>query len=154
MMKQLKGKEHWNWKGGFYINASGYKLLNFPDHPRADSKGYVYEHLLVAEQKLGRSLLKGEEVHHVNHNRSDNRPDNLMVFQNHKDHLQYEKTSRRIDWEANGKVCHVCGLKKSASDFVKSWTRCKSCENKRHASWRHKNAQHVLDYWSLWRASH
>lgn len=37
-------------------------------------------HRLLAEEKLGRKLLPDEEVHHVDHNHFNNRPENLMVL--------------------------------------------------------------------------
>ena len=50
-------------------------------------KGNSYEkthgrhtHRIVAEQKLGRLLKAGEIVHHVDGNKRNNDPDNLMVM--------------------------------------------------------------------------
>ena len=33
-----------------------YKYVYMPSHPRAMSNGCIYEHILIAEQKLGRPL--------------------------------------------------------------------------------------------------
>ncbi|KZS63070.1 hypothetical protein A4G28_04350 [Mycobacterium ostraviense] len=60
-----------------------------PSHPDADSRGYVYEHRIVMEQKIGRRLTKTEVVHHINHVRDDNRPENLMLFASHSEHLRH-----------------------------------------------------------------
>lgn len=53
-----------------------------------------YEHILVAERSMGRSLRQGEVVHHINCNRTDNRPENLLVC-TIQYHLQLHKRMRR-----------------------------------------------------------
>jgi hypothetical protein len=47
--------------------------------------GYVKRADLSLEQKLGRSLLPGEIAHHNNHDRLDDRPENLEAM-NRGDH--------------------------------------------------------------------
>ncbi len=41
---------------------------------------YLAEHRVVMEQKLNRSLVKSESVHHINGVRDDNRPENLELW--------------------------------------------------------------------------
>jgi hypothetical protein len=53
----------------------------------------VREHRVVAERIMGRSLYEGEVVHHKNHDRSDNRPENLEVIASHSEHMKAHMTS-------------------------------------------------------------
>lgn len=74
------GAKNFNWKGGRAKGKDGYMLHLLPDHPSADSKGYVSEHRFVMEQKIGRYLTPKEHVHHINGIRSDNRVENLELI--------------------------------------------------------------------------
>jgi hypothetical protein len=68
-----KGERNQGWKGGTMIDASGYRLVRLPDHPNAQKYGYVMEHVVVMSEYLGRPLILGENVHHRNGVRDDNR---------------------------------------------------------------------------------
>lgn len=47
------------------------------------------EHRVAAEQMLCRKLMPGEVVHHINRDKHDNDPSNLMVFKNQKEHVKW-----------------------------------------------------------------
>jgi hypothetical protein len=57
----------------------GNALLRARVWPRASS-GYVFEHILIAEEVLGRYLLEGESGHHINGVKDDNRPESLELW--------------------------------------------------------------------------
>jgi|GEM_PF-2685565 len=97
------GPEHPGWKGGRHPDKAGYILLHKPDHPDANSEGYVREHRLVAEQMLGRRLLPTEVVHHKNDVPDDNRPENLQVFDTNADHLRETLAGKCPKWSPEGR---------------------------------------------------
>ena len=75
------GDANGNWKGGRTRHKAGYVMVRAPGHPRAGRRSpYVFEHILVAEEILGRHLVDGESVHHRNGVRDDNRPENLELW--------------------------------------------------------------------------
>jgi hypothetical protein len=47
-----------------------------------------HEQRRVAEAKIGRPLRKGEVVHHIDGNKLNNSPDNLMVLQSQAEHAR------------------------------------------------------------------
>ncbi len=49
----------------------------------------VYEHRQVAEEKLGRRLLPGEVVHHIDGDTFNNNPSNLEILPNQATHARY-----------------------------------------------------------------
>jgi hypothetical protein len=86
-----------SWKGGVVVLANRYLGVRMPEHPRAYSNGYVYEHILVAEEKLRRPLAPGEVVHHLDHNSLNNDPSNLVVVASHSEHIRlYHRPTRRV----------------------------------------------------------
>lgn len=74
----------------------GYVYIKAPDHPHAQQNGYVAEHRLVAERKIGRYLRPDEIVHHRNGDGGDNSPENLEVMSQaehariHRGHVYFE----------------------------------------------------------------
>ena len=82
------GEKNSNWKGGRNIH-NGYVLIYNPKHSTATKQGYVLEHRLLMEKKLGRYLTKEEVVHHENGIGDDNRIENLKLFKNQNEHVKY-----------------------------------------------------------------
>lgn len=95
-----------------YIDSQGYRQIRMPDHPRAHrGNGYVFEHILVAENALGKFLPPGAVIHHVNEVRSENRNDNLVICQDAIYHSLIHRRKRIVD--AGGdpdahRICSVC----------------------------------------------
>lgn len=80
-----------NQKSVRYLN--GYRVIYLPEHPKAmkneNWNGYVYEHISIAEDFLGRSLVEDEVVHHLDGDRANNRTSNLLVI-TRSEHAKFE----------------------------------------------------------------
>lgn len=74
-LKPLRQNRRKNGTGG--ITTAGYLQV-----PAIKNGRRVYElkHRIVMEEILGRPLFRGENVHHRNGNRLDNRPENLELW--------------------------------------------------------------------------
>jgi hypothetical protein len=103
------------------VESHGYVtvFIGREDH-RAFSGGRAYEHRLVAEQKIGRPLLPGEQVHHIDGNRQNNHPDNLEVMANSAEHLfrhRKKNCRRRLPGEDNPILSCRCGCGMSLKKY-------------------------------------
>jgi transposase len=94
-------EKNYFWNGGVRV-SKGYIYLKCHDHPNRTKDGYVSEHRLVMEQKIGRYLLQEEVVHHADGNPQNNHPDNLELFQCNADHLRHELTGRTPKYSPAG----------------------------------------------------
>jgi hypothetical protein len=95
------------------IHSAGYILVYVgKKHHLADVRGYAYEHRLIAENKIGRRLNKGELVHHIDGNPQNNNPENLeVVISNAYHFFLHRKGGKvlRIPGEENVIVECKCG---------------------------------------------
>ena len=51
----------------------------------------VHTHRIVAAKKIGRCLLKGEVVHHIDGNKLNNSPENLQVLSSQAEHINLHR---------------------------------------------------------------
>lgn len=76
-----RGELSWRWRGGRSVDPKGYVILSgYQAHPNARVGGAIPEHVLVMSEHLGRALLPGEQVHHKNGVKDDNRVENLELW--------------------------------------------------------------------------
>lgn len=62
------------------VNQAGYVVWYDPTSTHKSAGDWVYEHRHVMGEHLGRRLLKNENVHHKNGDRTDNRLENLELW--------------------------------------------------------------------------
>lgn len=68
-----------NYGTGRTVHISGYVMVWKPGHPLAMAFGYVFEHRYVVYE-AGIEVPEGYHVHHLNHDKTDNRLENLAVM--------------------------------------------------------------------------
>jgi len=94
-------KERWQkeknprWSGGKYTTKVGYVRTY-------DDEGiYRQEHRIVSEKIIGRKLKRTETIHHINENKSDNRPKNLYYFSNDNLHKRHHGLKNKPKLKSN-----------------------------------------------------
>lgn len=115
--------EYMMYKDRKRIFKNGYVVVEYPDHPKAFDTGSgvigVYEHILIAEEEvLDRPLKAGEVVHHLDKNRANNSPDNLLPLEN----PSHTKLHR---WMENNTILPT---KEYQERIDKGCVRCLICE--------------------------
>jgi len=95
------------------VGVKKYTAVKAPGHPKATvrSRGYVSEHILVAERALGRLLPAGAVIHHRDDDGTRNDNDNLVICENQSYHTLIHW--RRRVYRAGGvpgrdQLCRVC----------------------------------------------
>lgn len=87
-----QGETHPNWRNGQYINPAGYRLILV-------NNVYKLEHRHTWEQANLSCLLPDAvgivSVHHINMNKQDNRPENLVLLTN----AEHGRVHRYMDAE-------------------------------------------------------
>lgn len=81
-------------------HCRGYTLAYAPKHPHAHKDGYIMLHTVIMERYIGRYLNADEVVHHINHDRKDNRIENLMLMTKREHcalHMKERHSKRRND---------------------------------------------------------
>lgn len=93
-----------------YIDQMGYVVVKDSDHPNSSANGWIREHRLIASQMTGRPLRKDEAVHHIDGNKTNNLPSNLMIVSRSKHiRLHYGNPNHRQENEPNILIPCTCG---------------------------------------------
>ncbi len=70
----------------------------------------VYLHRVIASEILNRQLKPGEIVHHLDEDKTNNSPENLVVCSSASVHKQYHRKSLRQKLEADRSLIQVGDL--------------------------------------------
>ena len=115
-------------------DLNGYRVVYAPAHPTAmrseNWRGYVYEHIYVAERALNRRLGDDEVVHHLDGDRRNNCSTNLLVLMRSQHAKLHAWLNAGAPFaKANGaKVANSGKAKATEPRTRRSSRRCKTCE--------------------------
>lgn len=87
-----------------YITSNGYREFNLPEDKKT-------EHVMVAEAALGHVLPVGAVVHHIDEDKLNNEPSNLVICPDQRYHVLLHQRMRALE---------VCGHA--------DWLKCAHCK--------------------------
>ena len=102
----------------------GYEYIYDPSDERANRTGKVYVHRIVAEESIGRRLISGEHVHHIDGNRSNNSKENLLVLTS----SGHAKLHQRLLGSKERPICE-CG---KHLDYKNKSGKCNDCIDRKN----------------------
>jgi hypothetical protein len=91
----LRGEKAYSFKRGFFIDKDGYRMIRDSITDNARKNKYIMEHKAVMIKKIGRSIKRGEVIHHWDENRLNNDPENLALFRTQASHLRLHLFANR-----------------------------------------------------------
>lgn len=104
------------------LNGSGYVVV-----------GGKRQHILIAEKAMGKPLPPGAVVHHMDMNRSNNQPMNLVVCPDHAYHMLLHRRMRAMEacGNPNWHCCRVCKKYDAPENVVARGRKFahRACEN-------------------------
>lgn len=109
------------WKGG-RIEHNGYIYLNIPNHPNANKKGYVAEHVYNFTEFHKCCMLKWGHVHHIDKNPTNNKSSNLRGMRNGQ-HIKIHHIKNMSD-----RFCLICNSNTTTINLYgyKCWRKYKN----------------------------
>lgn len=106
-------------------------------------------HRVLVEKALGKPLPKRAEVHHIDSDRRNNDPSNLVLCHNHEYHMLLHRRQRAMDLGFNLETqgyCCACKQIKGKESFYGNKARpdgigekCKLCSIEYSKSWAKRN---------------
>lgn len=89
-----KGSRNGNWQGGEWLDGRNRYHVWLNDNLKMKRSRFI------AESCIERPLKKEEVVHHLNGDKSDDRPENLYIFPNQSAHYKHHR-SEDIELRSN-----------------------------------------------------
>lgn|SRR3990167_9664363 len=77
-------------------SKSGYVIVYCPEHKHSKTKnGWIFEHRIVIENFINQGLKIGQCIHHIDLNKTNNKIENLMIFNSNKEHSSWHNKLKR-----------------------------------------------------------
>lgn len=99
--KKPKGEDHGKWAEGQYINKDGYRMI-------LKNGSYQREHRVVWQEVNKACLLSTGTIHHVDYEKLNNSPDNLLLLSD-EEHGRFHRLAQYRSDEA-GEILRAAGL--------------------------------------------